>query len=430
MIYHSEKFKKDLQKISLILFFPALLLLPLQVKAITASELSSKIAERNKEIDTLEAEIVAFQKDLVAIGKESETLANAIKTLDLNRKKLTADLTLTQKKIDRATLTINNLSGDIVDKGKRIAVVENGVADALRLLNRSDDESLIITLFKYKSWSGLFDSLNAAAVTREDFRNHAKELEELKTSLEKDKAETESARAELQRYRTDLSYQKQLLDQNRTEKDKLLKETKAKESEYQKLLDERQAKRDAFAAELFQYESQLKLLVDPSSYPTPRKGILSWPLSNVFVTQYFGNTAFAQSGAYNGKGHNGVDFRATVGTPIKSAKNGVVKGTGNTDNVCPGASYGRWVLIEHENGLTTLYAHLSIVRAYQGQDVAEGEVIGYSGNTGYATGPHLHFSVFASQGVRIQAIKSRICAGTYLMPVADLKAYLNPLSYL
>ena len=404
--------------------------MPFQAGAATAAELASKISDRNKEIDALEAEIASFQKDLLAIGKESETLANAIKTLDLNRKKLSADINLTQKKIDRATLTINNLSGDIVDKGKRIGVVENGVADSLRLQNRADNESLVFILFKYANWSRFFDALNANAVSREDFRNHAKELEELKTSLEKDKAETERARAELQKYRTDLTYQKQLLDQNRAEKDKLLKETKSKESEYQKLLDEKQAKRDAFALELYQFESQLKLIVDPGSYPTARKGILSWPLANIFVTQYFGNTAFAQSGGYNGKGHNGVDFRAISGTPVKSAGTGVVKGTGNTDTVCPGASYGRWVLIEHGNGLSSLYAHLSIVRAFQGQDVTEGEIIGYSGNTGYSTGPHLHFSLFASQGVRIQAIKSKVCAGTYLMPVADLKAYLNPLSYL
>jgi murein DD-endopeptidase MepM/ murein hydrolase activator NlpD len=115
---------------------------------------------------------------------------------------------------------------------------------------------------------------------------------------------------------------------------------------------------------------------------------------------------------------------------VRAALAGTVKGVGNTDSVCPGASYGKWALIEHENGLSTLYAHFSLIKVSAGQTVNTGEIIGYSGDTGYATGPHLHFTVYATQGVRIMQRKSAVCRGSYMMPVADLKAYLNPLSYL
>jgi murein DD-endopeptidase MepM/ murein hydrolase activator NlpD len=181
------------------------------------------------------------------------------------------------------------------------------------------------------------------------------------------------------------------------------------------------------------FESELQFQIDPNSYPKTGKGILKWPLDKVKISQYFGKTSFALANpqVYNGSGHNGIDLAINVGTPIKVSLSGVVKGFGNTDTACPGTSYGKWILVEHSNGLSTLYAHLSAFEVNDvGQEVSTGQVIGYSGNTGYSTGPHLHFTVYATQGVKIMSRKSKVCSGTYTMPVADLRAYLNPLVYL
>ena len=175
----------------------------------------------------------------------------------------------------------------------------------------------------------------------------------------------------------------------------------------------------------------MKLAIDPKSIPPAGSGILAWPRDKIIETQYLGNTEFAmKTNAYNGKGHNGVDFQASPGTRVKAALDGIVMGTGDTDKVCKGASFGRWVLVRHNNGLSTLYAHLSLIKAYEGQKVMTGDVIGYSGNTGYSTGPHLHFTVYATQGVQIMDRQSAVCGGIYHMPIADLRAYLNPMLYL
>jgi murein DD-endopeptidase MepM/ murein hydrolase activator NlpD len=82
-----------------------------------------------------------------------------------------------------------------------------------------------------------------------------------------------------------------------------------------------------------------------------------------------------------------------------------------------------------------MYAHLSTILVSQGQQVAVGQVIGYSDTTGYATGPHLHFGVYATDGSEIKTWLTTnprpVCQGKYYtMPVATLPAYLNPLSYL
>ena len=87
-------------------------------------------------------------------------------------------------------------------------------------------------------------------------------------------------------------------------------------------------------------------------------------------------------------------------------------------------------MIKHPNGLTTLYGHLSLLSVVKGQQVSVGEKIGYSGNTGNSTGPHLHFGVYASEGVRIGTIPTSINCRNVVLPLSDTKAYLNPLSYL
>lgn len=85
--------------------------------------------------------------------------------------------------------------------------------------------------------------------------------------------------------------------------------------------------------------------------------------------------------------HAGIDYRANTGTGVKTAQDGkVVQTTGGW-----AGGFGNSILVDHGNGLTTRYAHLSQVEVSVGQVVSQGETIGRSGNTGYSTGPHLHF---------------------------------------
>jgi murein DD-endopeptidase MepM/ murein hydrolase activator NlpD len=136
---------------------------------------------------------------------------------------------------------------------------------------------------------------------------------------------------------------------------------------------------------------------------------------------------------YNGAGHNGIDLSARVGTPVYSAAPGTVIGVGDTDASCPNVSYGKFVLVKHANGLTTLYAHLSRVQVSVGQALGARDQIGLSGNTGYSTGPHVHFTVYASDSVHMTVkgeYTSKVCGTDLFLPVAPRAGYLNPLSYL
>jgi murein DD-endopeptidase MepM/ murein hydrolase activator NlpD len=83
--------------------------------------------------------------------------------------------------------------------------------------------------------------------------------------------------------------------------------------------------------------------------------------------------------------HSGIDFRGPVGSPVYTTAPGVIVKAGRH------GGYGKLVEVRHENGVTTRYAHLSMIAVRAGQKVKRGDMIGKLGNTGRSTGPHLHY---------------------------------------
>ncbi|MBI2474592.1 MAG: peptidoglycan DD-metalloendopeptidase family protein [Candidatus Taylorbacteria bacterium] len=398
----------------------------------TINELRSKIADKESAIKALEAEIASTQREIDKNLGQQKTLANTIKAYDSERKKLLKEIQVTTQKIEQKRLEIESLALSIDEKGRTIESDASGLAELMRRRDSLEGQTTFVAFLNNLSMAQYWDSLRQNEVLTAAIGNRLIDLKTAKTDLQSDKNVAEAKRRDLSDLNKQLSGGKQAAEAALSEKQKLLKDTKNKESEYQKLLKKKLSDKNEFEKELLDFESALNFAIDPNSIPAVGSGVLRWPLGSIRITQTFGNTEFAAAHRqlYNGNGHNGVDFAASVGTPVKSAQSGTVKGTGNTDTACPGASYGKWVLVEHFNGLSTLYAHLSVISVKAGELVAAGDTIGLSGNTGYTTGPHLHFTVYATQGVRIMSRQSKVCSGTYIMPVADFKAYLNPLSYL
>jgi len=111
-----------------------------------------------------------------------------------------------------------------------------------------------------------------------------------------------------------------------------------------------------------------------------------YPIHSRYITSHYGMRKDPISGAL--AFHTGIDFRANTGTTVMAALDGVVSAVNEN------WLYGKYIIITHDNGYKTLYGHLNSYSVKQGDRVAVGKKIGETGNTGYSTGPHLHFTIY------------------------------------
>lgn len=420
-----------LKKIFFLLFIgTALLGAHTFVRAETENELRAKISDTENKIKQIEQEITQYKSDLEKIATLKRSLKSLIAELEATRKKLDAEIRITATKADNTELKIRELSSEISYKEDRIFLQEAGLVEALRAIYERDSKTLPEVALSQESFSGLWGDFEAIGQFSDTVRVNTEALKVLKAELEKKQTARQIEKKNLLDLKEELSDRKKIAEENKKKNAALLAQTNNKESTYTKILNQKIALKEAFEKELSDYESTLKFILDPTSIPARGTKVFSNPLEMMYITQQFGKTS-ASGRLYASGTHNGTDLRASISTKVKAMAEGTVAGTGDTDLTCPGASFGRWVLIRYKNGLAATFAHLSQVKVSPGETVSAGSVIGYSGNTGYSTGPHLHISVYASAGVNVETRPSKACSGrAYTMPIAAMSAYLDPMDYL
>ena len=416
-------------RLSLILaLFLAILVNP--VFAQTENDLKAKIDEKNKEIERLEKEIKEFQGSLGEVEAKSQTLKSEIARIEKEIKNLNSQISLTEKKIQKKELEIGSLGTEISQKEALLLEQKETLARSLRELNEMESQNLIELLLVYENLSEFFDIIESNQKLNSSIKESVEVLKETKDTLEEEKTKAQEAKNDLKSLKGELTDKKTITNSQKGKKSVLLSETKNEEARFQKLLSDREREREAILDEIQQIEDELRGHIDSSALPAARPGTLLWPIEGAVLTQGFGNTPYSKI-LYNGQPHNGIDIKASVGTRVLASEAGIVKEMGNTDIFGQGTkkpclSYGKWVLIEHPNGLSTLYAHLSLTRVQKGEIIKRGDLIAYSGSTGYASGPHLHFTVYESKTVQFGPSKLPKSTCEFL----PFGGYLNPLAYL
>jgi peptidoglycan DL-endopeptidase CwlO len=400
------------------------------VFAESVDEIRQKIADNNKKISDLQSQIDQYSTLLNSTSKEAKTLKSALATLELTQKKLQTNLTLTTTQISKTKLTLNQLDVDIETAEQGIDRATSAIGESIRETYMTESQSMLEELLENSSLSEAWNYVNALQTIQSRVKIELDSLRDQRMTLGGKRELAIGEKIKLENYQKALSDQQKVVVTTKQEKDKLLKDTQSKESNYKAILAEKIKQKEDYEKELFAYESKLKIAIDPNAIPGARAGILSWPTEKISITQYFGKTVAALRLYVSGT-HNGIDLRASIGTPIRASLSGTVTDT-EAIRAKSGCQYGKFVLIKHPNGLSTIYGHLSVVSVQPGDTVITGDIIGYSGDTGYATGPHLHFGVYATQGIRIvdsSSLGSGRCAGikTVASPPAG---YLDPMSYL
>jgi len=402
-----------------------LLFYPILVSADLQSDLQNEINQKQSQIQELEKQIAQYQSMVKGTRAQSNTLKNTIAQMTAQIKKLEAQVRLTQTKISQTSLKILGLTNDISTQNVELERQKGNLGQTIQALNEYDQAGPLEIILGSASFSDMLNQAQYMSNLQSGLQEKLTSIKELKVRLEEQKTQSESQKANLEGLKKQLNGQTLVLDSQKDEQGDLLTATKNQEKIYQSTLTTLQKQQKQIENEIFAAEQKLIAAINQNSI-TGGKGAFIRPIDGV-ITQTYGCivSSFARNsypacneGKGNGGFHNGLDMDLETGDPVRTARDGVVSGVANMARY----AYGKWITIKHDNGLTTLYAHLSVQSVSVGQKVKAGDIIGYGGSTGYSTGSHLHFTVYATNTFKIEPNR-------YGYPT-PLGGPLNPLLYL
>lgn len=341
------------------------------------NEVNSQKEESQDKVNNLSSQIDSYESKINSLKSEIETKTNEVNELQKKLDELEAEREKNQSLLDERLVTL----------------YESGEVSYLDMLLSSTDLTDFISSYY------MIETLTAADKELiQNLENDKKEIADTQEKVNNSLGEIEKNKTELESVQQELSKAK---NEEQTKVDKLTEQSHDLENdveEYEKKMKELDAKEKAQEAALQKKYEEAKKKAEQgnSSGSNSNSGSSSGGSvsSKGFIRPV--KTGKITAGMYysSGKYHGAVDFGVSVGTPVYAAADGIVV----TSTWCGSDSYGYYIKIKHYNGLYTLYAHGSSLVAKVGQEVKQGQLIMYSGNTGNSTGPHLHFEVRVAPG--------------------------------
>jgi murein DD-endopeptidase MepM/ murein hydrolase activator NlpD/outer membrane murein-binding lipoprotein Lpp len=374
--------------------------LALATPALAGDNFGDQKAAVDAKLSTLHAKIARAQAKESALSTQIGGLTSQIKTLEVKvgdvssqLATLQSDLTLHQKRLDK----LNQL---FRLQTIRYRYLKHEYKLALRRLNlrlidiyKQDEPTTVDILLAARNFNDVLDQLDYLGAIAKQDKTVAAQVATAKRQIKRQRAATTKVRRTVKQethvinaraqqaaiLRGELLSSRGKLAGARSDKSRALVITRRQvESEIQesKALESASAQ---LAAKLRAGSAQAgSVAAGGSTSESPSSSGFAWPLSGPITSPF---------GMRWGTLHPGIDIGVPTGTPIHAAGNGTVVWCGWM------SGYGNLVMIDHHNGLATLYGHQSRIGVSCNQEVSQGQTIGYVGCTGFCTGPHLHFEV-------------------------------------
>ncbi len=347
-------------------------------------------------IDVLQQKIDAAREREGVLTSEIEVVSDKIQVLqdDVDAAssrlgQLENVLALHQRKLDR----LNEL---YTLQTRKLVFLQRQHREAVTRLNKrlieiytSEATSPISVVLEAASFADLLDQLEYLDNIGQNDQRIAGEVEHAKVGMQETRNATRKTRkavaattrtvaartAEQRAVRDRLAWSQRELATARREKRNTLAGVRENKEEALEHLESLQAESASLAAKI---RSSQSAAVVPGPTGAASSAGFVWPVHGVLTSQF---------GWRWGRMHEGIDLAVANGTPVVASAGGVVIVAGWT------GGYGNLVVVDHGNGIATAYGHNTSVTVGVGQQVAQGQLIAYSGNTGHSTGPHVHFEV-------------------------------------
>lgn len=379
-------------------------LIPTQVHAASSSEIRQQIKALKADKEEIEDQIKEVRGQYQANEDEITDLVNQKNTIDQEIQLLGQRIEITNQEIAAYSLLIADKQDELDEAQTRLDELNEKSKERIRAMEEEGKLSYWSIIFKANDFSDLLDRLNMIQEINAADQKRLKEISEAAEIVASVQEELVTEKDALEQTRVQLDADQLEMEAKRQEADQVLTELIAKGEEFEALLDESEALQEELMQEIAQAEKDLKAAeykewlatyvpttkpsgtdTSPSTQAPSSSGWVC-PLKSYTLTSPFGMRVHPILG-YE-RMHNGVDMAAPAGTPIYAAKSGKV-----TVTSYQAGGAGNYVSINHGDGFSSIYMHMTRYIVSRGQYVNAGQVIGYVGNTGLSKGNHLHFGI-------------------------------------
>ena len=393
-------------------------ILPVQAAAKSSSDLKGDLAALEKRAAAIKEEQRQLEKEQAANTAETRDTVDRKRDVDQQIKLLAEDIDNTNAQIQSYNLLSSTKQKELDEAQTRQEDLNEKYLLRLRTMEESGEVQYWSVIFKAKSFSDLLDRINMISEIAAADQAMMEQLEAVSKEIAAAQAELAEEKGKLQEQKDALAEAQTALDAKRVEEDALLREL-AEDKEALAAMAEKYdadaaAVSDQIAQKEKEYTEALKKEEEErrqqeaansgnsgnsgssggsgnSGGSAPSSSGWARPVSSLIVTCPYGYRTHPVTGQLNNF-HNGVDLGMPQGSPIYATRSGTVT-TAHYSN-----SWGYQVVINHGDGFSSMYAHMTHYIVSVGQHVEQGQVIGYVGSTGWSTGPHLHFTIYYNGG--------------------------------